>query len=330
MDIFSRYSDFIQDFIYRSGWQDLRAIQVAAGDAIFNTDQNVLLCASTASGKTEAAFFPILTEFAEDPPQSVGCLYIAPLKALINDQFIRLNDLCEEGHIPVWHWHGDVSSSHKKKLLKHPSGILQITPESLEALLMHKHSEVPKLFGDLRYVVIDEIHSLLRGDRGGQCMCLVQRLCRLSGANPRRIGLSATIGDPKEAGRFLAAGSGRSTVIPNIQAKGMRWRLSMEHFYNAAPQASDIIENPEKSAWAGGVPSASMRPAIGTSKQADVAVLAQTREGAKPTDKAPLTADPGMGYIFEHTRSRKCLVFSNSREECEEVTTTLRVLRIQS
>ena len=324
MDIFSRYSDFIQDFIYRSGWQDLRAIQVAAGDAIFNTDQNVLLCASTASGKTEAAFFPILTEFAEDPPQSVGCLYIAPLKALINDQFIRLNDLCEEGHIPVWHWHGDVSSSHKKKLLKHPSGILQITPESLEALLMHKHSEVPKLFGDLRYVVIDEIHSLLRGDRGGQCMCLVQRLCRLSGANPRRIGLSATIGDPKEAGRFLAAGSGRSTVIPNIQAKGMRWRLSMEHFYNAAPQASDIIENPEKSAWAGGVPSASMRPAIGTSKQADVAVLAQTREGAKPTDKAPLTADPGMGYIFEHTRGRKCLVFSNSREECEEVTTTLR------
>ena len=324
MDIFSRYSDFIQDFIYRSGWQDLRAIQVAAGDAIFNTDQNVLLCASTASGKTEAAFFPILTEFAEDPPQSVGCLYIAPLKALINDQFIRLNDLCEEGHIPVWHWHGDVSSSHKKKLLKHPSGILQITPESLEALLMHKHSEVPKLFGDLRYVVIDEIHSLLRGDRGGQCMCLVQRLCRLSGANPRRIGLSATIGDPKEAGRFLAAGSGRGTVIPNIQAKGMRWRLSMEHFYNAAPQASDIIENPEKSAWAGGVPSASMRPAIGTSKPAEVAVLPQTREGAKPTDKAPLTADPGMGYIFEHTRGRKCLVFSNSREECEEVTTTLR------
>ena len=268
MDIFSRYSDFIQDFIYRSGWQDLRAVQVAAGDAIFNSDQNVLLCASTASGKTEAAFFPILTEFTEDPPQSVGCLYIAPLKALINDQFIRLNDLCEEGHIPVWHWHGDVSSSHKKKLLKHPSGILQITPESLEALLMHKHSEIPKLFGDLRYVVIDEIHSLLRGDRGGQCICLIQRLCRMSGANPRRIGLSATIGDPQEAGRFLAAGSGRGTIIPQIQAKGMRWRLSMEHFFNAAPQASDIIENPEKSAWAGGVPSASMRPGIGTTKPA--------------------------------------------------------------
>lgn len=339
MEIFSRYSDFIQDFIYRNRWENLRAVQVAAGDAIFNTDQNVLLCASTASGKTEAAFFPILTQFTEDPPASVGCLYIAPLKALINDQFLRLNDLCEEARIPVWHWHGDVSSSHKKKLLKHPSGILQITPESLEALLMHKHSEVPKLFGDLRYVVIDEIHSLLRGDRGGQCMCLIQRLCRMSGANPRRIGLSATIGDPQEAGRFLASGSGRGTVIPDIQAKGMRWRLSMEHFYNAAPQAGDIIEAaiPQAGGITASPAAATSKPvsesapdpgripaAAGSRQGADVRMLGQTVEGAMPTDKAPLTADPGMGYIFEHTRGRKCLVFSNSREECEEVTTTLR------
>lgn len=364
MDIFSRYSPFIQDFIYQNRWENLRAVQVAAGDAIFNTTQNVLLCASTASGKTEAAFFPILTEFDEDPPQSVGCLYIAPLKALINDQFIRLNDLCEEAHIPVWHWHGDVSASHKKRLLKKPAGILQITPESLEALLMHKHAEVPKLFGDLRYVVIDEIHSLLRGDRGGQCMCLIQRLSRMAGVNPRRIGLSATIGDPEEAGRFLAQGSGRGCVIPEIQAKGMRWRLSMEHFYHSAPQAADIVENPEKSAWMGGVPSQagplletskvqvepdtgihtlkeerrstetlldrpepqnqSNQPAAQESEGASIALVSQSRQDAAPTDKAPLAADPGIGYIFEHTRGKKCLVFSNSREECEEVTTTLR------
>ncbi len=354
MDIFSRYSPFIQDFIYRNRWENLRAVQVAAGDAIFNSTQNVLLCASTASGKTEAAFFPILTEFTEDPPTSVGCVYIAPLKALINDQFIRLNDLCEEGGIPVWHWHGDVSASHKKKLLKKPSGILQITPESLEALLMHKHSEVPKLFGDLRYVVIDEIHSLLRGDRGGQCMCLIQRLSRMAGVNPRRIGLSATIGDPEEAGRFLADGSGRGTVIPEIQAKGMRWRLSMEHFYNTFPQASDIVENPEKPASMGGVPSSAGRILTGVvseetdsntgkilagviseemnsstgdireSSGADVSLVGQDRESQKATDIAPRAADPGMAYIFEHTRGKKCLVFSNSREECEEVTTTLR------
>ena len=140
MNAFDRYAPFIQDFIYSHDWESLRSIQVAAADAIFNTQDNVLLTASTASGKTEAAFFPILTEFWENPPASVGALYIGPLKALINDQFVRLNDLCEEADIPVWHWHGDVSQSHKAKLIKKPSGILQITPESLEALLVHRRS----------------------------------------------------------------------------------------------------------------------------------------------------------------------------------------------
>ena len=165
MSAFDRYAPFVQDYIYRNRWENLRAIQVAAAEAIFNTDENVLLTASTASGKTEAAFFPIITLFSEDPPASVGCIYIGPLKALINDQFTRLNDLCAEADIPVWHWHGDVAQSHKARLMKHPSGILQITPESLEALLLHKHAAIPRLFGDLRFVVIDEVHSLLRAGR---------------------------------------------------------------------------------------------------------------------------------------------------------------------
>ena len=108
MNVFERYAPFIQDYIYRSGWQALRGVQNAAGEAIFGTDDNVLLTASTASGKTEAAFFPILTLMDEDPPRSVGALYIAPLKALINDQFGRLMELCEEAGIPVTRWHGDV------------------------------------------------------------------------------------------------------------------------------------------------------------------------------------------------------------------------------
>lgn len=284
MDIFSRYSPFIQQYIYQSGWEQLRAIQAAAGDAIFNTDSNVLLSASTASGKTEAAFFPIITLMQEDPPTSVGCLYIAPLKALINDQFIRLNDICEEGGIQVWHWHGDVSQSQKRKLMQHPSGILQITPESLEAMLLHKHADIPHLFGDLRFVVIDEIHSFLRGDRGGQTLCIIERLARLAGVNPRRIGLSATIGDTQEVGRFLSAGTGRGTVIPRLKSSGAHWRLSMEHFYNHGPQA-------------------------GTDKTGD---------------NTETVFDPGLNYIYEHTRGHKCLVFSNSREECEAVTSTLR------
>ncbi|MCC8042735.1 MAG: DEAD/DEAH box helicase [Oscillospiraceae bacterium] len=294
MSVFNRYAPFIQDYIYREGWDTLRAVQSAAGDAIFSTDDNVLLCASTASGKTEAAFFPILTLFYEDMPTSVGAIYIGPLKALINDQFTRLTDLCEEGHIPVWHWHGDVSQSHKNRLLKSPSGILQITPESLEALLLHKHSAVTKLFGDLRFIVIDEVHSLMRGDRGAQTLCLVERLSRLAGVNPRRIGLSATIGDPEAAGQFLSSGTGRKTIIPKIESKGEKWRLSMEHFYVSGPQAE------------------------GKNTENALPVL----EGA--TDDAPKNADPGIGYVFEHTRGKKCLVFVNSREECEAVTTTLR------
>ncbi|MCI5905638.1 MAG: DEAD/DEAH box helicase [Oscillospiraceae bacterium] len=295
MNIFDRYAPFVQDFIYRSNWESLRAIQVAAADAVFNTDENVLLSASTASGKTEAAFFPILTLFSEDPPRSVGAIYIGPLKALINDQFMRLNELCAEGDIPVWHWHGDVSQSHKAKMLKNPSGILQITPESLEALLIRKHAAISRLFCDLRFVVIDEVHSLMRGDRGGQTLCLIERLSKMAGVNPRRIGLSATIGDLEATGQFLAAGTGRGTVIPRIEAKGAKWRLSMEHFFVSGPQSAEDKE-PE-----GALP-----------------VL------ENPTDTAPERADPGMGYIFEHTRGKKCLVFVNSREECEAVTTTLR------
>ena len=262
---------------------------------IFNTDENLLLTASTASGKTEAAFFPIITLFSENPPSSIGCIYIGPLKALINDQFMRLNDLCEEGDIPVWHWHGDVAQSHKERLMKHPSGILQITPESLEALLLHKHAAIPKLFHDLRFVVIDEVHSLLRGDRGGQTLCLIERLSRLAGVNPRRIGLSATMGDPEGTGEFLSLGTGRTTLIPRIEAKGSTWRLSMEHFYVRNSQAGEDYPEIE------GMP-----------------VLEEK------TDEAPQMADPGIGYIFEHTRGKKCLVFVNSREECEAVTTTLR------
>ena len=93
MGAFERYAPFVQDYIYRNNWENLRAIQVAAADAIFNTDENLLLTASTASGKTEAAFFPIITLFSENPPASVGAIYIGPLQALINDQFLSLNEL---------------------------------------------------------------------------------------------------------------------------------------------------------------------------------------------------------------------------------------------
>ena len=295
MNVFTRYAPFIQDYIYQIGWQALRSVQNAAAEAIFNTDDNVLLTASTASGKTEAAFFPILTLLDEDPPHSVGVLYIAPLKALINDQFGRLSELCEEAGIQVTRWHGDAAQSQKRRLLRKPSGILQITPESLESLMINKHMEIPSLFGDLRFIVIDEVHSLLRGDRGMQTFCLIERMCRLADCRPRRIGLSATIGNPEEAGRFLGAGSGRRTLIPRIEGGREVWRLSMEHFFNSGPQADEG------------------RQLI------DAAPVLE-----EASDTAPKAADPGIGYIFEHTRGKKCLIFTNSREECEALCQSLR------
>ncbi|MCR4633980.1 MAG: DEAD/DEAH box helicase [Erysipelotrichaceae bacterium] len=295
MNVFERYAPFIQDYIYRSGWQTLRAVQNAAGTAIFDSDDHVLLCASTASGKTEAAFFPILTLLEEDPSKTVGVLYIAPLKALINDQFGRLNELCEEQGIAVTRWHGDADQTRKRKLIKKPSGILQITPESLESLLINKHMEIPALFADLRFIVIDEIHSLLRADRGLQTFCLIERLCRLAGCDPRRIGLSATIGDPQLAGQFLASGTSRKTSIPKFDGGKEVWRLSMEHFYNSDPQADE-----------------------GRSVETALSMTEETDE------KAPYAADPGLAYIFEHSKGRKCLIFTNSREECEAVCQNLR------
>lgn len=340
MSAFDRYAPFVQDFIYNHNWENLRSIQVAAADAIFNTDENVLLTASTASGKTEAAFFPILTELWENPPASVGAIYIGPLKALINDQFYRLGDLCEEADIPVWHWHGDVSASHKAKMLKHPSGILQITPESLEALLMHKHAAVPRLFCDLRYVVIDEVHSLLRGDRGGQTLCLIERLGRMAGVNPRRIGLSATIGDPKRTGAFLASGTGRGCIIPRFEEPRRVWRLSMEHFYITGPQATERalqdhgpqqadvlkVERVAGGKDRGGANDDESRMAPRALPDPDGPTVLDADDNAllAPTDTAPNDADPGIGYIFERTRGRKCLVFVNSREEAEAVCSMLR------
>ncbi len=294
MDTFSRYAPFIQDYIYSRGWETLRPLQTAAAQVIFDTDDNLLLSASTASGKTEAAFFPILTDLAENPVDSIACLYIAPLKALINDQYDRLKDICEGSDVPVWRYHGDVSAAQKRKMFKRPQGVLQITPESLESLMINKHADIPRLFGDLRYVVIDELHSFLRSDRGGQTFCLLERLNRLAGVKPRRIGLSATIGDPGAAGQFLGAGSGHQTRIPKVKSQPQRWRLSMEHFYKSGDQAGDHSALPAQ------------------------AVLDQA------SDQAPELADPGLAYIFDHTRGKKCLVFTNSREECEAVCQVLR------
>ena len=159
-EIFYRFTQEVRDFIYTNGWDSLRPIQVEAANVIFETEDNLILTSDTASGKTEAAFFPIISLMNGEYAGSVEVLYVAPLKSLINDQFERIDALLLDSGIPVFHWHGDVAASHKNKLLKNPAGILQITPESLESMLMNRHSDIIRLFGGLKFVIIDEIHTL--------------------------------------------------------------------------------------------------------------------------------------------------------------------------
>lgn len=187
-------SEPIRKYIRAQGWDALRPIQAAAISKIVTTDHNYILASRTASGKTEAAFLPILssTDFNE---KGVQVLYISPLIALINDQVKRVEDLCKNLEIEVTKWHGEANRSLKKKLIKNPNGIVLITPESIEAMFVNAPYNITNLFGNLKFIIIDEIHSFLGVDRGLQLMSLLSRIQREASRNIRIIGLSATIGD---------------------------------------------------------------------------------------------------------------------------------------
>jgi len=233
---FYRLAPFVQEFIYKKRWESLRPAQIEACNICFHTPHHMLIAAGTASGKTEAAFFPALTELHERPSKSVGILYIGPLKALINDQFERLKDLLSEGNIPVWHWHGDVPQAEKTRLMRSPSGVLQITPESLEGLLMNRPNAIPALFHDLRYVIIDEVHAFMGADRGIQVLSELARIERMAGCKPRRVGLSATLSDYDAATAWLAAGTDQGVDVVSSPG-GRKLRLRVEHF--SFPDARD-------------------------------------------------------------------------------------------
>ncbi|MBP5706944.1 MAG: DEAD/DEAH box helicase, partial [Spirochaetales bacterium] len=190
---------------------------------------NLLLAAGTASGKTEAAFLPALTEIYNKPSSSIGILYISPLKALINDQFARLELLLEDSHIPVWKWHGEASQTKNRKALEQPQGVMQTTPESLEALLKSRHGDVIKLFSDLRFIIIDEVHAFMGSDRGLQLLSIMQIMSRLTKNHPRRIGLSATMGDYTLAEAWLSNGSPYKCVTPLMTPAKQKVRLGIAY-----------------------------------------------------------------------------------------------------
>lgn len=241
---YDRLAPFIQEYIFKERWTELRDIQVAACNAIFDTDKNLLLSSGTASGKTEAAFLPVLTDLYNNPSSSVGVLYISPLKALINDQFERLFGLLEYSNIPVWKWHGDVSQNKKQKLLRRPSGVMQTTPESLEAMLMKRRAYVSTLFSDLRYIIIDEVHYFMDSPRGIQLLSIIERIQRLTNNIPRRIGLSATLGNYENAERWLSSGTQRQCITPLVGQAKRRLNLYLD-YYPLSKEGDKVIGEDE-------------------------------------------------------------------------------------
>lgn len=191
-------SEPIRKYIRDKGWEQLRPIQNAAITKIMTSDNNFILVSRTASGKTEAAFLPLLSKINFNE-SGVQILYISPLIALINDQFYRIEELCKNLEIPVTKWHGEANRTIKNNLLKAPAGIVLITPESLEAMFVNKPYNVKQLFANLKYVVIDEIHSFIGTDRGTQLKSILSRLQNVNKCSFSIVGLSATM---SEANKF--------------------------------------------------------------------------------------------------------------------------------
>lgn len=193
-EAYSLLSRPMREFVYKNKWPSLTKIQKASIESFLKSEDNLILIAPTAAGKTEAAFLPAISE-ANDFDKGLRILYISPLIALINDQFKRVFAMCDDIGINVTSWHGEANQTRKEKLLENPSGICLITPESLEAIFVNKGLAAKKLFSGLDYIIVDEIHSFLTGNRGAQLRSLLKRILDYTDKSPRFIGLSATVGD---------------------------------------------------------------------------------------------------------------------------------------
>jgi ATP-dependent helicase Lhr and Lhr-like helicase len=269
----------IQRFVWAEGWEELRDAQEKAIPLIVKGDQDVIVAAATAAGKTEAAFLPALTHLLAAGGEGL-IVYISPLKALINDQFGRLDRLCEQLEVPVWPWHGDISASTKARFLTKRHGVLLITPESLEALLCNRGSSVAAIFERLTFFVVDELHAFIGSERGKQLQSLMHRIeCALARHVPR-IGLSATLGDMKLAGAFLRPGTDPAQV--NSAAAGSELKVLVKGY---------------------------QEPLVVKSEGED-----------KDEDEEPITPAQIAAHLFKVLRGTNNLVFPNSRRQVERYT----------
>ncbi|MBC8739823.1 DEAD/DEAH box helicase [Paraburkholderia sp. UCT31] len=288
----------IQRWIWQKGWTELRDAQERAIPPILEAKNDVIIAASTASGKTEAAFMPILSRLLALEPEQGVVLYISPLKALINDQWGRLDQLCEELEIPVVPWHGDVAATKKQRFVKQPAGCVLITPESLEAILYNKGHSVTRLFAQLQYIVIDELHSFMGIERGKQLQSLMNRLEVALQRTVPRIGLSATLGDIRLAAEFLRPGAGDAVTLIESKESSGALKILVKGYLDLPPVLNDAE------------------------------IAARERDG----EELSFTDTTGVGqlaiarHLYDNLRGTNNLIFPNSRNAVEKYAAMLRSL----
>lgn len=285
----------VRRWIHRQNWTRLRDVQKQAIPAIL-AGGDVVVAARTAAGKTEAVMLPLLTrlfERRERGADGFGILYVSPLKALINDQWRRLEELCEICETPLHRWHGDVSSADKRRARERPSGLLLITPESLEASLVRRGREVVALFGRAEAVVIDELHAFIGAERGVQLQSILSRIETAIGARPiDRIGLSATLGDMRLAAMALRPGAEKpiSIVEGKDPGNGLKLQIRGYEIPNIAQGTGRILAGDDEA-------------------------------GEEP----PLAPRPVVEDLFRVLRGRTNLLFAGSRQKVEIYADALRV-----
>lgn len=229
VSVFARFSPRLQQAIVaRLGWSSLRPVQEEAGEVLLQ-GHNAVILAPTAGGKTEASMFPLLSQMVDDQPEGVGALYVAPIRALLNNQEDRLGLYTEMVGLGRFVWHGDTPDNARRRFLKEPTELLMTTPESLEVMLISPRVDVYKLFRDLRAIVVDEVHALAGSDRGAHLMSVIERLVRISKHDVQRIGLSATVGNPDAILGWLQGTSQRAGNVVNPPSPPARRRLLVAH-----------------------------------------------------------------------------------------------------
>lgn len=240
-DAFARLSPAMQYQVVNGlGWSELRLVQQLSTHAILD-GANCVVLAPTAGGKTEAAFFPLLSQMDREDWAPVSVLYIAPIRALLNNQDSRLHKLTALVGRTAGKWHGDVNASARKNMIASPPDVLAITPESLEAMLLSTKVPARRLLGKVRAVVIDEVHAFAGDDRGAHLVALLERISRIAEGDIQRIGLSATVGDPEIILQWLSGSSLRPQRIVNPGGKRTPPLISVD-FVGSLDNAAMMID----------------------------------------------------------------------------------------